>query len=51
MAKPDCYKKPLQYSEDACAKCEFVNECYSLWLKFMNQNEKGLWGPYKNYEH
>ena len=44
VEKPDCYKKPIQYSEDGCSNCEHGMECYDLWLKYMNQNEKGLWG-------
>ena len=41
---PECYKKPLQYDGDACSNCIFEMQCYELWLKYMNQNEKGLWG-------
>lgn len=41
---PECYCKPLQWDEDACSGCEFEMKCYELWLKYMNQNEQGLWG-------
>lgn len=41
---PECYKKPIQYDADACDGCKFDEVCYNLWLKYMNQNEKGLWG-------
>lgn len=23
VEKPDCYKKPIQYSEDGCSNCKY----------------------------
>lgn len=42
--KPECYKKPLQWDADASGECPHEIECYDLWLKYMSQNKKGLWG-------
>ena len=42
--KPECYKKPIHYDADACEACEFSDDCCLLFLKYLNQNERGLWG-------
>lgn len=42
--KPECYKKPIQYSADACGSCRFSMICYKTFLNYMNQNKQGLWG-------
>ena len=34
--KPECYKKPIQYDTDTCEGCEFSNDCYVLFLKYLN---------------
>ena len=42
--KPDCYKKPLAYDATACDRCKYYMNCYVVFLKYLEQEEKGLWG-------
>jgi len=44
LENKECYKKPLAYDSEACSKCEHDIECYGMFLKYLNQEEKGLWG-------